>query len=119
DEHQTADNGSNHPTDHLLLRIAVTGFYGQHHRYRTHDEDKGHDPYKYQRIAVVRYKRNGLEDLVWAHPSHVGKPLRAIVDQKRRKRKRMGGKEKPHHDFAVLHIERRSSTVPSSGFYLI
>src|SRR5690606_19514944 len=97
----------------------MTSLNSQHHRYRTHDEDKSHDPYKHQWVAVVRYKRDRLEHLVWIHPRHVGKALRAIVDQKRRKRKRIGRQEKPHHDFAVLHVERRSTTVPSPGSYLI
>src|SRR5690606_30981988 len=97
-KHQTANNGSSHPTDHFLFGISMTGLYSQYHRYRTHDEDKGHDTDKNQWVAIVRYKGDRLEHLVWVHPRHVGKPLCPIVNQKRGKRERIGSEEKPHHD---------------------
>src|SRR5690606_35780155 len=119
DKHQTTDNRGNHPANDFLFGVPVTRFDGQHHGHGAHDQNEGHDTHENQRVTTVRNKRNRLKHFIRVGPGQVGKPLRAIINQECGKSEGVRDQKKPHHDFAVLHVKRRSASAPPSGFHII
>src|ERR1700722_6123572 len=111
-EGQTAQDRKDHIKSYFLLTPAMTGRNRKHHRYRTHNENKGHQTYEYQRQIGIPKERKGFEDFVRVWPAIRGKTDRSVGDQKCAKSKRIAHQEIPHHQLPIFHIEGAFSATP-------
>src|SRR5688572_18383600 len=66
-ECNTAKDSPEHPFFNCCTIHAMTCFDRQHHRYRAHDQNEGHDTNKYKRSMNIK-KRNGFKDFFRYRP---------------------------------------------------
>src|SRR5687768_13314305 len=80
-ECKTAYDGPGQPFYYTLFIAFMSRMYGQHHCYRTDDQDKRHHTYKSQWQISMTSAREGIEYHVWIGPEILTKTDRSVRDQ--------------------------------------
>src|SRR5689334_23146877 len=109
---KASDNRPRKPFHNPFPISMMTLVHGQHHRYRTHDQNKCHQTHEGKREVGLASTRKCIEYKTWARPVILAKTYCTIRDQECTESKGVTHQKIPHHQFAIFNIERAFAPAP-------
>src|SRR5438309_12022626 len=87
---QTSKNCPRQVSHYSFFISLMACVYSKHHRYRTHNQYKGHYAHKHKR-GVDAFSRSGVrsEDFIWIRPAVARKSNRTVSNKKSTEGKRV------------------------------